>query len=180
MNVLAYCDKRYQVATRRVVGDEAEVLTSPPVHAADFQPDWLAGRDLIYLDLHGQPGSVYLYSGEDQDRAALHVDQVREVALDGAVVYATTCYLPETPFVEAFLEAGASAVIGGGERNYGTRHRMSGAQVLAKGLLSALRTGYAVDDAFKRAKLWLQVDPLRWLVDRKATADTLQFKIWRT
>lgn len=179
VNILAYCDKRYQVATRRVVGDDAEVLTSPPVYAIDFQPDWLAGRDLIYLDLHGQPGSVYLYSGLDQDRAALHVIQVRTAKLGGAVVFATTCHLPETPFLQAFLEAGAGAVIGGGERNYGARRRLSGAQVLARGLLIALRAGQGIDDAFKLAKLVVRMDPLRWLADRKATVDALQFEIWR-
>lgn len=177
LKILAYCDQRYEQATRRVVGEGAMIVTSPPAFAGDVE---LEGYDLIYLDLHGQPGSVYLYSGPETDRAALSVWAVRAANLDGAIIFATTCYLPQTPFVRAFLDAGASAVIGGDGENWGTSERLSGAQVLALLTLRALVAGRELDDALKKAKRKLHFSLLRRLWDRKATADALQFQIWRT
>lgn len=178
MRVFAFCDRRYQVATRKVVGPEAEVISSPPIFASDVNPEWFEGAEFFYVDLHGQPGSVYLWSGPREQWAALHVHVVARAKLAGTVVVATTCYLPETPFLQAFLDAGAT-VIGGGEGNYGTRRRLSGAQVLAKDVLAGLRAGRGTEEAFERAKALLRLNPVRWLTDRKATADALAFKIWR-
>ena len=181
MRVLAVCDQRYAVATREVVGRGAGMITSPPVFAGDWLPGWLgAGWDFIYVDLHGQPGSVYLYSGPNQAQAALSVRMVRGADLRGAVVFAATCYLPSTPFLDAFLGSGALAVVAGRGENWGTRRRLSGAQILAKYLLEGLRAEMELGTAFRWAKQRLRRKVTAWLTSPKATADALRFEIWRT
>lgn len=182
MRVLAYCDERYLLATRAVVDRGAKTLmliTSPPTYAREFDPGWLAEWDVIYLDLHGQPDSVYLYSGAHQETAALKVDTVRQAQLGGAVVIATTCYLPETPFIAAFLAAGASAVIGGEGTNFGGRTRLAGAQVLARLVLKRLEQGDPAEKALGYAqKVMARNLRLRFL-EREATEDALAFKLFK-
>jgi len=179
MRVLAYTDARYAAATRQVVGGEALLLVSPPTYAWNFDPAILADRDLIYLDLHGKPHSVYLYSGVGQGEAALSVANVRAARLGGAVVFATTCYLPQTPFVRAFLDAGASVMIGGDGKNYGARTRLSGAQALARALLKFLARGDAPEQALARAQRALRANVRLRLFDAAATEDALGFRAFQ-
>lgn len=177
MRIFAYVDQRYQHATRKVVGEEATVLTSPPIYAFDFNPEWLEGYDLIYLDLHGRPNSIYLYSGEEGLSGALDVKHVFNARLGGAVVFATTCHLPDTKFLSAFLDAGASAVIAGAGLNWGNRTRISGAQLLAALTIRALRAGKTADDALIEAKRRLRFSIHR-LRDWGATIDALLFNVY--
>lgn len=176
MNIFAYVDRRYQFSTRKVVGEEATVLTSPPIYAYDFNSEWLEGHDLIYLDLHGRSRSVYLYSGDEWD-GALDVRHVLDAKLGGAIVFATTCHLPDTKFIGAFLDAGASAVIAGAGVNWGARTRISGAQLLAALTIRALRAGRMVDIALVEAKRKLRFSFHR-LRDWEATEDALQFNAY--
>lgn len=176
MRILAYCDATWERATRKAVGKKAMVLTSPPIYAADFNPAWLEGLDLLYLDLHGIPGSVYLWSGPKGHRsAALSLKTIMAADLRGTVVFLTTCYLPETHFLRAFLDAGAKAVIGGAGENWGTSRGLSGAQRLAKWLIRFLRRGKSPEEALRLAKR-----ALRWLptLHLKARRDALEFQIW--
>ena len=177
MRVFAYVDQRYQYATRAVVGNEATLLTSPPVFAADFNSIWLNGQDFIYIDLHGQPYGVYLYSGPGQLSGALGLATVRHARLSGAVVFATTCYLPRSHFLEAFLTAGARAVIAGAGVNWGTRGRLSGAQLLARSVLRQIESGLPVEAALAEAKRRLRLSPRR-LWEREATEDALAFRLF--
>lgn len=179
MKVFAFTDKRYEVATHGVVGYEAFVFTSGPWYARDVFPQLLAGYGFMYFDLHGQPGSVYLYSGPAAELAALHVDTVRAAQLGGAVVFVTSCYLPQTPFLQAFMSAGASAVIAGEGENFGQLTRLSGAQVLAKRLLELLQAGTALTDALAQSKNELRQNVIANLTDRRATQDTLAFALYQ-
>lgn len=175
MRVLAYCDQRYLAATRKVVGRGAKIVSSPPLSAHDVGPGFLEGYDVIYLDLHGEPGSGYLYSyASYHPLAALSFQTVQRAKLEGVVVVATTCHLPETPFAYAFQDAGA-VLVGGSGRNWGTRRRLSGAQVLAKHIIDGLRRGYRVEKALELAKRKLRYS-LRRLYDRKSTMDALAFR----
>ena len=181
LRVFAYCDRRYLKVTRKVVGDAAHIVASPPTLAPDVEPDWFAGQDLIYVDLHGRPGSIFLWSGRDQEYPALDANTLKRAGLGGAVVFATTCYLPRTPFVEAFLAAGASAVIGGHGPNWGNLRILGGAQLLAAGVLKQMRAGAAAGDALVAAKNalrhnWRRFLPLRRT--REAIADALDFEIF--
>lgn len=180
MRILAVCDERYEVATRRVVGEGATIVTSPPVFAAEFKPSWLADRDFIYIDLNGQSGSAYLYSGPELQSAALSAQAVRAARVDGAIVFATVCHFPETPFLGAFLEAGAKAVIAGEGWNYGgSAQRLVGAQHLARYLLQGLEIGWDVRRAFASARHRLARSLSAWVLDPVETRDTLAFRLWR-
>jgi len=182
VRILAYCDWRYLAATRRVVGEgkETMIVSSPPLFASHILPEFLEGYDLLYLDLHGLPQSGFLYT-QTYNKAgdfALNFQTVRRADLDGTVVVATTCYLPETPFVNAFLHAGAAAVIGGSGANYGSRRRLSGAQALAKHVIRNLQRDVAPAAALGRAKKRLRRDKRRMILERTATKDALAFKLF--
>ena len=175
MRVLAITDGRYLKATRRVVGD-ADLLVSPPLAAADITADCLEGYDVIYIDLHGIPSSAFLYNS--LGTAAVSLAPVRAAHLAGAVVISPACYLPESPFLEALRRAGADVIAGTGP-NWGTRKRISGAQVLARYVMDALRRGADAEAALDEAKARLGRSPRR-LFDRKATRDALEFKLYRS
>lgn len=179
MRVLAIYDERYAAATVKVVGQGATLLSAPPYVAREMTPARLERYDVLYLDLHGQPGSVYLYYGAPALQAALHVDTIRQANLAGAVVFATTCYLPATPFLHAFLQAGARAVIAGEGVNYAGRTRLAGAQLLARLVLRRLERGQAVEQALAEGLQVMRANLRLRLFERQATEDTLGFKVYR-
>jgi len=146
MRVFAYCCASFAEATRKAAG--VEPLLSPPMSAGSFEPGWLEGYGLIYLDLHGEPGVGY-WRGDD-GVIALMAWQMREVDLSGAVVFATNCYLADegSPMMEALLEAGVRYVIGGAGQNWANTKRPAGAAWL----------GWRVRVLMERG-----VDPLRAL-----------------
>ncbi len=178
MRVLAYVDARYEAATRAVVGPFADVLTAPPLAASVMSADILSGHEVLYLDLHGQPGSVYLYFGEGARQAALAVATVRAASLHGTVVIATTCYLPQTPFLAALLGAGAAAVIAGDGENYAGRTRVAGAQLLARLAIKRLQLGYPAPEALAYAQRVLAGNLRLRLFQPRETADTLAFRVF--
>ena len=177
MKILAYTAQRYLQATLATVGRDADILISPPLVAADIQPFWLEGYDVFYVDLHGQAGSVRLWSGLQQRYAALDAKTIQATNLTGTIVFLTSCFLPETPFIKMFLEARATCVIGGAGKNYGTRTRISGAQKLAKLFLDGLRWGQEPGLALISAKKRLSRSLSR-LLSPRATKDSLQFNLW--
>lgn len=175
MYVLAITDARYREATRRVVGRYlATLLTAPPVTAQMIRPAMLEGYDAIYIDLHGRPGSGLLYAKTDKFlEPVLSIETVRAAYLRGVVVIATSCYLPDTPFLSVLRERGA-AVIAGPGLNYGGRENPAGAQLLARAILSNLAKGADPNAALTRAKagLWWRrfIDP--------AVRDALEYQLW--
>ena len=146
--------------------------------AADVQPFWLEGHDFLYLDLHGLKDSVRLWSGP-QLWAALDIKTVKGASLAGTIVFATSCFLPETRFIEAFLASGATCVVSGEGENYGTRAGISGAQKLAKLFIEQLRGGLKPETALASAKARLSHSLSRLLYPR-ATKDALQFHLWES
>ena len=180
MRIFAYCDRRYERPTRKLFdryADDGLMRTSPPVTVATFDSAWLESREVIYLDLHGLPGARYLYAGGEY---ALAVDAVRGAHLDGAVVFATSCYMPETPFLRAFLDAGASAVITGEGQNWGGRWKLTGAAKLAWEFLRQMEnTDSSIEYWLGRAQDWLASYRYHRWFHRKATRDALAFRVWR-
>ncbi len=170
MRILALIDRQYEKVTRRTLG-ECDLLTSPPIRAGDLKTHWFEEADIIYIDLFGEAGDEWMYSTRGR---LLSLDFVRSLALSGPIVFATTCFLPDTEFAQAFLDAGARAVIGGGELNWVGARRMAGAQWLAFWFVRSLRAGKSIEKAFKRArgKLWLRK---LW---SKAAADAVQFRLY--
>lgn len=189
MNVLAYCDAAFLPATRRVLGEQGLILTCPPHTLETLPPATLEGRDFIYLDLHGAAGRATLYGGGGAV-PALHVDTVRAADLTGTVVFATTCYLPETPFLDAFLQAGA-VVVAGPARNYryspelGRLFRRAYAGDSGE-LFIPRRPGPArwptlaqrATVALARAKQLLARQLWRWVASVPAMRDALAFQVY--
>jgi hypothetical protein len=179
LRTLAYCDSRYLGATIGVVGNRADVITSPPVDAKTFNPRWLMGYDVVYIDLIGEPGDPYLYRRVgDLVEPALAVETVKEADLARAIVVTTACYLDETPFLSAFLASHAGAVIGGPGYNYGSEDRPLGAQRLARHILGRLQWGDTPEEALSRARERMSVG-LERLFYKQATEDAMAFQVYR-
>jgi len=179
MRIMAYTDRRYLRGTLLVVGRDAEVLSSPPWRAQDVSPGMLWGYDVIYIDLHGFQGKDQLYSLEGG--AALSGETVRAADLRGTVVVATTCHLPETGLIDAFLDAGATAVVGGAGDNRGAPRGalwLAGAQLLARFTIERLQQGWPVESALVMAKHCVRLSPWR-LLGWRAALDALEFRCFR-
>jgi hypothetical protein len=153
MRVFAYCCASFAEATRRAAG--VRPLLSPPFSAGSFDPRRLEGHDLLYFDLHGEPGQDYWLG--DQGVIALLASQVLEVDLQGAVVFATNCYLADegSPMMDALLAAGARYVIGGEGQNWANTKRPTGAALLGKRLRQLMLSGVEPLKALAIAKRWL-------------------------
>jgi hypothetical protein len=178
VKILAFTDRRYAKATRKVTGWDADIVACPPFMAADIESFWLESYDFLYLDLHGLKGSVRLWSGP-QLWAALDIKTVKGANLAGTIVFATSCFLPETRFIEAFLASGATCLVSGKGENYGTRAGINGAQKLAKLFIDGLQQGKAPALALSTAKKRLRRSVSRLLYP-KATKDALQFHLWES
>lgn len=172
LKVAAFCAQSFAGVTRDAAG--VEPITCPPVDEHAFQPGMLEGAQLIYIDLHGEPGGMRFIG--DGGRTAIRHDQVLRCDLSQAVVFAVTCFLgePDHPMLQALLSAGARMVIAGPGPNYGpaTNARYGGAR-LGKFLRQALSYGADPDDAWKLARQFYRLWPgtLQWAV----TQDTLGF-----
>lgn len=196
MRVLAYCGASFEEATRRAAG--VKPLTCPPLTAARFDPRQLNGYDFLYFDLHGDPGGEEWYEIKESDGPlalltpervpALTAAQIRQARLDGAVVFATCCYLADedSPMLDALLEAGAAYVIGGDGKNWAAAKRPSGASYLGEQFRHWLERGYDPLKALTYAKRLLRLKKgVSGLLGNLAstgavdsTADTLAFRAY--
>lgn len=176
MKLLAITDARYRWATRQVVrGLGAEVVVCPPDDATTLTAKRLQGYDALYIDLHGLAGTGYLLAGKAQDLPALSVNEVRQADLKGVVVFATTCFLPQTPFLQAFRDAGATVIAGEGE-NFGGRWTLSGAQSLARAVFEGLAR--QAGDALATFTGALERVRGQQTRHKQAQADALTFRLW--
>lgn len=140
MRTFAYCCASFLEATRKAAGVEPRL--SPPTSMASFDLAWLEGRDLLYFDLHGQPGAEYWLG--DHGIIALTAKQVRSVDLGGAVVFAVNCHLADedSPMLDALLDAGARYVIGGDGRNWAGTRGVYGASEVGMWMRRMMVVGY--------------------------------------
>ncbi len=122
-----------------------------------FEPQWLEGHALLWFDLHGMPG-VPWWQG-DRGVIALTAQTVRRADLDGALVFALSCYLGErnSPMLEALLDAGARYVVGGAGQNWSNLTRPTGAGLLGLRFRQFLDRGADPLRALALAKRWLQL-----------------------
>lgn len=169
MRVFAYCAASFEKSVRRAAG--VPPLLSPPCGLTAFNPHVLEGYDLLYFKLHGLPGQPYWYG--DHWLTALSADQVSQADLSGAVVFVANCYLPESPLLQALLDAGAKAVVGGPGQNYGRPHSVDGADLLGLYFRYCLQLKLPTKVALTFAK-----HRLRLKRKDKSTKDTLAFQLW--
>ena len=176
MRVLAYCAADYIAVTRRAAG--VEPLACPPLTAATFNPRWLENRDLLFFNLHSLPSVPALLGSPNGLPVALKASQLEEVDLGGAVVFAEACFLgdAEHPMRKALFDAGASVVIAGPGRNYGSAlDAVKGADLLGLWIRRILAAGMSVGVAMALARA-----RLHWAARQSASArDALGFKVFK-
>ncbi len=171
MRVLAYCAAQFKESTRRAAG--VEPLTCPPISFyAPSNTLYIQLPKLLYLALHGQPGSGLLW-GDDQ-LPALSVTQVEAVDWRQIVVFAATCYFPQTPFLDAFL-AGGAVVIAGEGQNWSPPNQLAGASLLGLWVRRGLGWGLSPERALQLAKVRVRAQTS----NRAAARDALQFRVYR-
>jgi hypothetical protein len=181
MKILAYCCASFAESTQKAVG--VAPLLSPPLSAFDgpgldrFPSLALQGHDLLYFKLHGLPGQPYWYG--DDWVTALTSDQIRAADLSRTVVFVANCHLwmpgkssKGQPMLDALLDAGAVAVVGGGGKNWGKKRKVYGADLLGKWFTMCLRLGASPLTAFYVAKARVSME------DDMGAKDTLGFRLF--
>ena len=177
MRVFAYCAANYVDATRRAAG--VEPLVCPPVNADTLDLVLLENNDLIFFNLHSLPDAFALMGTRAGTPIALRADQLRGVDLCGAVVFAETCYLgePRHPMRAALLDAGASCVIAGAGRNWGSvTSKLKGADLLGLWVRRAMAARLPADRALSLARLRLRASAVR----SASARDALNFQLFRS
>jgi hypothetical protein len=180
MKAFAYCASPFEKAVREAAG--VEPLLSPPVTADNFQPEWMEGFDLLYFDLHGRYGRSVWYGDKVP---ALREEHIMAADLTGSVVFAASCFLgdEESPMLDAFLEAGATFVVGGKGNNFGPKRSSDyGVPLLGKWFRRFL-TVFSPPKALAAAKRMAALHPLPPSAPQKgrfraAKDDTQAFQIF--
>lgn len=183
MQVVALCAKSFAKGVRKAAG--VKPLTFPPLTYESFWSDMIVvgGRvyahPLLYLKFHGLPEQPYLYT--DGYVTAMSAEQVRNMKLQGTVVFAAVCHLPRSPLMQALFDAGASAIIAGEGPNYAYSYgKLHGADALGWWVRHFLAIGMNVDKALDLSKRALKLTNRPRNSNEKMTlADTLGFKVYR-
>jgi hypothetical protein len=170
MKTFALCSPEQQDVVRRAAGVEPHL--SPPVSLDLVTPSLFGGYDLLYFKLIGVQGEPYWWN-EDGYRV-VSADVLSEADLSGAVVFSAACYLPETPMLDALLDAGADYVIGGAGLNYYWPKEISGVDLLGLMVRWLLEHGTP-------PKWALMIAKGRLFIGRrdKVNEDTRQFTMWK-
>jgi len=176
MHVFAYCTALAHTAVRAATG--VEPITSPPMIAGNFSPEWLEGYDLLYFRLHSlRNRGVRGWFGEDRNglQFALSETQVLVADLGGAVVIVANCYGGDgDPMIAALYKAGASAVIAGKGPNVAAARRVVGTDMLVRWVIRGLEWRMSLGGALQLAKTRLLATA--W---RGSDRDARQFEIIR-
>lgn len=152
-------------------------VTCPPFTDQTFNIKVFEFVDIIWLGLHGVPQNPSFLYGDEIPAfpfpiriRALAADGIATLNLEGKIVYASTCFLPQTHFPEAFKKAGAT-IIGGPGENYGAPNRPEGADKLGMELLRNLTQPITrtLEEILEMSK--------RVLGDSRADTDAKEFKI---
>lgn len=147
MNVLALSAREFQIGTAFAAG--VWPVAFPLRGGRAFDVRLLEGRALIYVCLHGLRNQPYLYG--DRFETAISADQIRTARIDGAVVYMAGCF-GDGPVADAFLEAGASAIVGDSDTTWAGTWLPLGSNRLGRLFVRGMRRGGNVDDAYRFAR----------------------------
>lgn len=142
--LVAYCARSWWLSTWRTTGTRP--LTSPPLTADSLDLNSLRAP-LVYLRLHGIPGAPYLF-GDDR-MPALAIEQVRALDLEGGIVFLEGCWGGR--IADAFLQAGAVAVVGAEASTWGRRWLLGPSSLVGREWLRTLNGGATVQEALNVA-----------------------------
>lgn len=175
MKTFAYCSRSFRRFVRRAA--RTSPILCPPTTMATFDPDLLAGHDLVWFKLHGRAGEPYWYG--DHHATALSADQLAQADLEGAVVFVANCWLADHvgrpgPMLVALAQANPKAIIGGAGTNYAEANRLGGTDLLGLYIRVFLQIGFCTYNALRLAKLRLQLKRPSFV-----NKDTLGFKMWK-
>lgn len=145
MKLIAYAAKAWRISTWLTTG--VWPITSPPLTADRLEPQQLQA-DVIYIRLHGLKGQPFMY-GDPGFATALSAPQIAAMRLTGSLVFLEGCYGNE--FAEAFLKAGARAVVGNQNPTWGRRWFLGPANIVGRAWLRQLRKGATVRRALQAA-----------------------------
>ncbi len=128
-------------------------ITCPPVTAATFRPQWMAGKKVLIFKLHGYPDHPDWFGLDNQGERheALTPALVECADLTGAIVIALVCYSLRSPMSAAFFRAGAKAFFGAPGELRARETKPGEADNLAIHLLRTLRSA-PLDQALALAK----------------------------
>jgi hypothetical protein len=175
MKTLAYCMASQADVVWRATGTHP--VTCPPFDYRTFDTRVMEQARFVWLGLHGMTTDPhYLYGNSIPSNPfpikvkALYAGDIRDLNLEGVVVYASVCHFTDTKFPYYFKKAGAT-VIGGPGENYGRDKGVAGADKLGMLLLKILGDvpRLAVDLALERAK--------EHLTDSQMEVDAREFKV---
>lgn len=179
MRIFAYCCHSFRHSVRRAAG--VEPITSPPFSIFDLDPTELEDHDLLYFKLHGLPGQPYWYG--DNWMTAVSAEQISELNLLNTTVFVANCHLYQpavddvgirySHMLQALLNAGARAVVGGPGINFAARRRVFGADLLGMVFRQVLKANRSAEEALALAKT-----RLRQGRQDRVTRDTLEFRLF--
>lgn len=170
MKTIAITVKSFARTTRKIVGEDADVL---PAGGILLWPD-PAIYDVVLLFLH--PRADGLAWVDDAGLDVLTVEDVERLPIAGSVVFVGACYGSEnTALLDALWKAGAKAVIHGAGLNYGgSDNTLAGADVLASALINALRMGMPLQLAWAIARKIALIASIR---HTPGAEDALEYKL---
>ena len=169
MRVLAYCDARYEGATRAAAGGSARLVVAPPARAVDWLMLNPEAADLLYFNFHAVPGMEAWLTTEGE--AALTADDLAGLDLRRAVVYMVNCYAGGG-MLDALRRACPRAIIGGEGENLGALNGLAGADLLGQWVRRALAVGLTPRAALGVAKMRLRAG-----AHTASVQDALAFKV---
>lgn len=142
-----YCAYDWRISTWRVTG--VKPVTCPPVDYKSINLGELFDAWIVYIRMHGQDGANALFGddGKGNYPMALISSQIND--LDGQIIYLEGCNADD--MANAFLQAGASAVVGDKDSSYGRRWRIGPSSLIGMRWLDAMRNGDDVQMAAIKA-----------------------------
>ena len=169
MITAAYCCLSNRESVRKAAG--CEPMTIPPYRAHTLDAWRFEAADFLYIKLHGLPSARLWYG--DNWQMAISEQQVRNLRLQGTVVFAACCYLApdgqpaaggrsgSAPMLDALLYAGARAVAGASGEIQASDQALAGADLVGFAFRLALQVGLPPRPALRLAQLVLRCSRYR-------------------
>ena len=136
-----YCARSWRISTFLTTGKIP--MTAPPLTAETINLQDLKA-EIVYIRLHGLKGQPYLYGSPRWETAisAAQVEQSEDIFV-GSLVYLEGCHGNE--MAQAFLNAGARAVVGDTNTSWGKRFMIGPSSAIGKHWLKLIKKGITVN-----------------------------------